>query len=807
MTIRSTIILAGLSFMVLLMIAGWLGAMQYRDLIDHERALLEREAHYLEVLHASQVAFERQTEQWKNVLLRGHDETTYREHLSQFYVQERKVLETLSALKDALSKETDYLDSRTIEAVERFLAAHTDAGRQYRAALRVFNASDSDAPAVAERTVRQVNERPRKYFDEIDDGLRAHRQRTSDELTHLIRDTELRLIMFAVVLLAGFFISFTWVLNQRIALPIQSAIRSARRIAEQDLDTPLQTERHDEIGKLVDALEHMRSTLLKSNTALVLARDEAQRARNVLDDRVKERTRELEESEARFRDFVAYSNTGIAVRDSDGRYLIVNDRYRELLDLTGVSLIGKTPADVLPPNLANQIDEFDDKVLSGEPPTEREVVLRGNSEHERVILGTQFAIKGPDGTPVSVGAMVQDITQRKQDEAKSRLLEDSLRQAQKMEAVGQLTGGIAHDFNNLLAVIMGNIEILSEQAKDQDDVADFAERAFTAAERGAELTHRLLAFSRKQPLQPALIDVNQLVMDMQELLVRTLGEDIEIRFIHGAGLWHCEADPGQLENAVLNLCINARDAMPDGGMLTIETANTSFDNEYSAAQEDVTPGDYVMIAISDTGTGMNTATIAKAFEPFFTTKDVGKGSGLGLSMIYGFTQQSGGHARIYSEPGEGTTVKLYLPRSTQIVHARQHDHDDTATDISGHGETVLVVEDDAGVRSVAVKILTDLGYNVLEAPDARKALELIDGAETVDLLLTDVILPGGMGGRGLAEQACARLPGLQVLYMSGYTENAIMHHGRLDPGVQLLVKPFRRATLASKVREILDSPA
>jgi CheY-like chemotaxis protein len=373
-----------------------------------------------------------------------------------------------------------------------------------------------------------------------------------------------------------------------------------------------------------------------------------------------------------------------------------------------------------------------------------------------------------------------------------------------MEAIGQLTGGVAHDFNNLLAVVVGNLELVAEQLTRDDRSRLFVEKALGAVERGATLTHRLLAFSRKQALRPEIIDASRLVSGMAELMRRTLGETIEIQVVSDSGLWTTSADPAQLENALLNLALNARDAMPDGGKLTIETSNARLDDDYAATQENVAPGQYVLLAVSDTGSGMTPEVRARALDPFFTTKDVGRGSGLGLSMVFGFVKQSGGHLSIYSEIGEGTSVKLYLPR----VKTAEPDTGELEThgDIPlARGETVLVVEDDVEVRTLVVSLLRDLGYDIREAGNGKAALTLLDELPCANLLLTDVVLPNGMSGWALAEEVQRRLSGTAVLYMSGYTENSIVHHGRLDDGVQLLQKPFRMSDLARAVRRTLDN--
>jgi PAS domain S-box-containing protein len=381
--------------------------------------------------------------------------------------------------------------------------------------------------------------------------------------------------------------------------------------------------------------------------------------------------------------------------------------------------------------------------------------------------------------------------------------EAEFHQAQKMEAVGQLTGGIAHDFNNILTVITGTIGILAEAVADHPHLVSIAKLIDEAAERGASLTKHLLAFARKQPLQPREVDVNALVLETAKLLHPTLGEHIEIAPVLAENAWTALVDPNQLTTAILNLSLNARDAMPAGGKLTLETDNVYLDEAYASAHSEVAAGNYVMIAVSDTGSGIPAANLEKVFDPFFTTKDVGKGTGLGLSMVFGFVKQSNGHIKIYSEEGHGTTVKIYLPRATGL--------DQTATEvlvspaIAGGHEVVLVVEDDTLVRRYVVTQIRSLGYTTLEAGNAAEALDLIGNAAAIDLLFTDVIMPGAMNGRQLVDEALKRRPSLKTLFTSGYTENAIVHHGRLDTGVLLLAKPYRRSDLARMIRLALDS--
>jgi signal transduction histidine kinase len=394
------------------------------------------------------------------------------------------------------------------------------------------------------------------------------------------------------------------------------------------------------------------------------------------------------------------------------------------------------------------------------------------------------------------------------DEAERReVAEDQLRQAQKMEAIGRLTGGVAHDFNNLLTIVIGNIDLAKRRLKDADEkVLQAIENARTGATRAATLTQRLLAFSRQQPLEPAAVDVNKLVSGMSELLRRTFGETIAVETVLAAGLWRAHADANQLESAILNLAVNARDAMPDSGKLTIETANAYLDDAYATAH-DVRAGQYVMVAVADTGSGMAPEVMAKVFDPFFTTKPAGQGTGLGLSQVYGFVKQSLGHVAIYSEINYGTVVKLYLPRLQQAderappVPARAETPPSETT-----GSTILVVEDDDMVRQLSVDALRTAGHIVIHCEDARHGLGLLNAHPEIELLFTDVVLTGGMNGRELADEAIKMRPGLKVLFTTGYTHNAIVHQGRLDQGINFIGKPFSATALITKVRVVLDGP-
>jgi len=387
-----------------------------------------------------------------------------------------------------------------------------------------------------------------------------------------------------------------------------------------------------------------------------------------------------------------------------------------------------------------------------------------------------------------------------------RNMEEQLRQAQKMEAVGQLTGGLAHDFNNLLAGITGALSLMQIRMRQGrlDDLERYITVAQGAARRAAALTHRLLAFSRRQTLDPKPTGVNALIGGMEELIRRTIGPHIALEVVGAVGLWPALIDPGQLENALLNLCINARDAMPDGGRITIETANKWLDYS-AAATHDIPEGQYLSLCVSDNGTGMRPEIVARAFEPFFTTKPLGEGTGLGLSMIHGFARQSGGHVRIYSEVGEGTTVCLYLPRHYGDVGIDEAAQRAAEVARAGQGETVLVVDDEPSVRMLVTEVLADLGYAAIEATDSAAGLKILQSDTRIDLLITDVGLPGGMNGRQMAEAGLERRPGLQVLFITGYAENSLIGNGHLKPGMQVLTKPFAVESLATRVRDLMTA--
>jgi PAS domain S-box-containing protein len=506
--------------------------------------------------------------------------------------------------------------------------------------------------------------------------------------------------------------------------------------------------------------------------------------------------------------------------------LAVSDEFRALWGLAAdVDVTDQLLVDMLVPE--DREKSGPQRLTAGNPLDYTEYrVRRGDTGELRWLARRGEVVRSTQGAPERYVGASFDITMRKRAEEELRVLaetleqrvatevaersraEDALRQAQKMEAVGQLTGGIAHDFNNLLQGIVGSLDLVQTYiARGRASEADrFVHSAMTSANRAAALTHRLLAFARRQPLDPKPIKVNQLIASMDDLLRRSLGVAIELEMVLAGGLWMTRCDANQLENAILNLAINARDAMPEGGRLTVETCNAHLDSAYAARQRDVNPGQYVCICVSDTGVGMSPEVAERAFDPFFTTKPIGQGTGLGLSMIYGFTRQSDGYAKIYSDAGQGTTVKLYLPRFLGTAGSDDGTLIADAQMPATPGHTILVVEDERVVRNLIVEVLSDLGYHVIEAVDGPSALKLLDSEHRIDLLLTDIGLPG-MNGRQVADAAREKRAALKVLFMTGYAENAAVSNGFLAPGMQLMTKPFAMSALATRVGEIIKSLA
>ena len=513
--------------------------------------------------------------------------------------------------------------------------------------------------------------------------------------------------------------------------------------------------------------------------------------------------RAQQESEERYRELVESTADLVQSVDPSGRFLFVNRQWLETFGYAEDELPSLSLSDVVHPDSLEECQTVFERIVEeGEPvliecdfmaKDGRRVPVRGNVNARTV-----------EGNIIATHAFLRDVSQELDDEAERSRLAAQLQQSQKMEVIGQLTGGVAHDFNNLLTVIIGSLDLLRLVLPKECDnkVFHLVSQSLDASERAGALTQRLLAFARRQALQPRALDINALVDGMDMLLRRTLGETITISTRRAEGPWPCHADPTQLENVVLNLAINARDAMATGGELTIETSNVTIPSGSSPKNNGVPSGNYVQLSVTDTGVGMNPETIERAFEPFFTTKGVGQGSGLGLSMVYGFVKQSGGHVRISSALGQGTNIRVYLPRtdlvSEEFLDARP------ATATSSNGEWVLVVEDEERVRSLSVTLLDHLGYKIIAASSGQAALDLLDEHPHVDLLFTDVVLEGGMSGFQLAEKVRASHPDLKVLYASGYTETAIQQHARLNHDIDLVPKPFTLAELGKRVRMALD---
>ena len=535
-------------------------------------------------------------------------------------------------------------------------------------------------------------------------------------------------------------------------------------------------------GQLVIAAAAVLLSLGITYTRLLLTQAEQDRAAEA-----------LRQSHLVLQSIMQGVNEVIFVKDVHGRYVMINKPGAEMVGHTVEEVVGKTDFELFPVETAQAIRSTDAQVLQTGRIQTYELQMKFPSG-PRNFLTTKSPQHGPKGEIIGMIGVSLDVTER-------RRLEQQMLQAQKMEAIGTLSGGIAHDFNNLLTVIKGYTGLLLDSL-DEPRQRSLVSSIDQAADRASSLTRQLLAYSRRQVLQPKVINLNELVLNMDKLLQRLIGEDVEMKTVAAHDLGSVKADPGQIEQVIMNLAVNARDAMPKGGSLTLETTNIDLDETYARNHPGTYPGKYVMLAVSDTGIGMDAHTRSHIFEPFFTTKSMGRGTGLGLSMVYGIVRQSGGSIEVYSEPGQGSTFKIYLPRIEAPAEPLPAKHT-PATRIRGN-ETVLLVEDDAQVRDLAAAVLTSSGYTVLTVDSPRAAAAKCDEHKgDIHLLLTDVIMPG-IGGREVANQVLARRPNTKVLYMSGYTTNAIIHHGVLDPGTFFLQKPFTPANLSAKVREVLD---
>jgi len=522
------------------------------------------------------------------------------------------------------------------------------------------------------------------------------------------------------------------------------------------------------------------------------AAEEALRALNLtLEHRVAERTKERDQVWQVSRDLLGVAGT-------NGVWLSVNPAWEEILGWKQSDILGKTFEWLQHPDHAQHVSAEFNRLASAERTFGFENTLRTQGGDYRVLSWTAVNAEG------LLYCVARDITeQRRQEEALAKA-EDALRQAQKMEAVGQLTGGLAHDFNNLLTGISGSLELLQIRIGQgrYKDLERYLSMARGASNRAAALTHRLLAFSRRQTLDPKSTDVNHLVAGLRDLINNTVGPTIETKVVETDGVWSTLVDPNQLENALLNLCINARDAMPDGGRIMIETANCTIDRD-AAAEREMKPGDYVAVSVSDTGTGMTDEVVQRAFDPFYTTKPLGQGTGLGLSMIYGFAKQSGGQVRISSTLGKGTTVHVFLPRHDERATTTAETTNFGTAPRAVAGETVLIVDDEPSVRMLVTEVLAELGYTAVEAGDGSSALRVLQSDIRIDLLVTDVGLPGGMNGRQLADFGRVARPKLKVLFITGYAEKSVVARDQLEEGMGILTKPFAMDGLASRIKELI----
>ncbi|MDJ0608156.1 MAG: ATP-binding protein [Kiloniellales bacterium] len=582
-----------------------------------------------------------------------------------------------------------------------------------------------------------------------------------------------------------------------VVKPLTSITDTMVSVAAGHLDPPMPfVDRQDQVGAVARAVRSLRDMAVDHRKA----KEALERAQSELEQRVEERTRELHASEKRFRDYAEASGDWFWETDADLRFTYMSGAVERILGVPPEWHYGMTREELLSKDHDKAAWAQHKKTLLERKPFRNFVYYRvgeGIKPHWLSING--IPVFDDSGTFIGYRGTGADITAQKRAELKLHASEEQLRQAQKMQAIGQLTGGVAHDFNNLLAVIRGNLEILAGKSGEKEPRV---QAMFRAIGRGAELTQRLLAFSLRQSLSPRPIDLAGMVEEMSELLARTLGEGVTIETIAAEDLKPALADQGQVENALVNLAINARDAMSGSGKLTIECSNARLDQSYVARNPEVDAGDYVVLAVSDTGQGMTQKVLEHAVEPFFTTKKVGEGSGLGLSTVYGFAKQSGGHLAIYSEQGLGTTVKLYLPLADQAPQKPKVQP--VAPEPSGRGELILIVEDDEEVRKVAASIVQSLGYEVMDVADASEALALLQQDLPIALVLSDVVLPGGMSGPEMADEARIKHPDLQFVFISGYPAEAARRNGSIGSDRVLLNKPFDQRALAVALRQALD---
>jgi two-component system cell cycle sensor histidine kinase/response regulator CckA len=599
----------------------------------------------------------------------------------------------------------------------------------------------------------------------------------------------------SIIFLLGLLVSFWF--SRRMTKPIKQLVKGTEEIAKGNLVHRIKVGSLDEIGNLSNSFNRMIEDLQKTTTS----RD--QLAKEVIERKQVEEA--LKESEEKYRQLVNYAPSGILELDIAANKLItVNDVACEYTGYTKEELFSMNLFDLLTEDSKRLFKERVSKMSGGEEISESiEYKIKRKDGKELVCIVNSRITFDEDGRPIKSTIVVNDITDLRQSEEEKKKLEAQFIQAQKMEAIGRLAGGVAHDFNNLMTSVIGNADLALMNLREENPLREYLKEIEKAGDRAASLTRQLLAFSRKQIFKPEVLDLNNGIREIEKMLGRMIEDDIELKTAPGPSLCRVEVDPTHIDQVIMNLAINARDAMPQGGKLTIETTNVELDKAcFRTHGVEEQPGPYVMLAVSDTGIGMDEETQSHIFEPFFTTKKRGKGTGLGLSTVYGIVKQSGGFIWVYSEPGQGTTFKVYLPRVEGDAESVKKERA-PMEDLSG-SETVLIVEDDDALRDLAQRILQLYGYRVLEAKQGEDALRVTDEHEgPIQLMVTDVVMPG-MSGRELAERLKPLYPDMKILYMSGYTDNSIVHHGVLAKGLNFIQKPFTPEGLASKVREILD---
>lgn len=781
---RSAIVIGVVALAVLAGLAAF-GVLEFRTVLSRNLALQNQLL--IEQDHARQISttISQQAQEWQNVLLRSVGPNSYGYHLERFYERGRALDSHIAELETRLAG-----DPAAHDILERLREAHRAAALTYRTGLRRIHGS-SEFPVVAAdqfvgdpmAPVSAVARELHSFMDQRSQALiEASTGRTLNSLL-----TILLAAWTAIVLaLAAGLIRF----NRSVTRPLDRAIGAAERIASGDLAFTISPGNGGDMGGLLTALETMRARLQRN------ARD-IEAAQAGLESQVRQRTLDLQRSEARYKRAARIGHIGYWEWDIEkDEMLVCSEELAEIYETTAEEVKARGRGDigmlswVHPEDRDSYLETVARRVNTGQSYAFdlRIITARGRV---RYVRGARDTFIDEAGRQRSIGVL-QDVTEL-------RLAQQTFAEARKVEALGRLTGGIAHDMNNLLNIIGGNLEMLLESGHNDAD-APALRTAMRAADRGAQMTHRLLAFARRQPLTPRTVNLGPTLRGLTDLLRSILSEDIAIELVVDDALWNCEVDVNQLETVLLNLATNARDAMPDGGRLTVEAANLGI----AEAQPDdgLEPGQYVCISVSDTGVGMPEHVAANAFEPFFTTKKAGEGTGLGLAMAHGFVKQSGGHIRIQSTEGEGTTIRICLPRTMKGVPMRDAGSQGEAGAAPG-ARCILVVEDDADLRSLFTTQVESLGHIALSAGTGADAIELLTSRHHIDLLLTDVILPGGLSGRDVADAAARCRPDLPVIFMSGYTRDSVIHNGRLDPDVTLLQKPFRRHDLEKALNKAL----